>query len=120
MLRYRHLAQQGNRYELMTKFVASPQEISEGSVYDLISACIVTFDFTRKCTAIDVSRWRILPKGQQAPLPDLHLIQEEVEYMFNLFKSLSPYETSQTQSQDFPQVPDQPRRDPFLEDEIPF
>lgn len=118
MLRYRYLAQKGNRYELRSKFVASQYDLSDGSVLDPISACIVTFDFTRRVMAIDVSRCRCLAGGKQAPLPDLPFIQEEVNYMFNLFKTLSPYETSQTHPEDFTQVSYQPRWNQILNDDV--
>lgn len=93
MQRLRHLSQQGLRYQLESVFTPSTDdEIFSGMA---TTRCLVVFDFSKSFPV------RVL-RFAKVDLPPLYLIAEEVDYMFNLFKSLSPYET--------PQIPPQSQK----------
>ena len=95
MQRLRNLSKHGNRFELDSCFEPTTDDEFFGGVNH--SRCIVTFDFSRR-NPISVTH------PVDFDLPPLYLIAEEIDYMFHLLKSLSPYETQTSQSQDIPQI----------------
>lgn len=88
MVRYRTLSKKGNRFELASLF--DPGQNDDDFIFGDRMGCRIVFDFSRKENKITVSPLHVLE------LPPLDRIQEELLYLFNIIKSLSPYE-SQTQ-----------------------
>lgn len=115
MLRYRELSVNKGCFRLISRFIPQTPE-------DNPKAVGVSIDFLRKVSVLDVFR-PIVSFGElpahRFPLPDLPLIREEVEYLFNLVDSLTHALQEKKEPQDFEEISDFPRRDQVLDD-LPF